>query len=210
MESLRQIRILEWSLGSAVAFLAVMAWWQQVQPLHGAVDVYNFFPLLGLIAFSLMWTHFIIGAVSHASSVQYERGYYSVITMGVVLALIILHPSLLSYGLYRDGLGLPPGSLFEVYRADIIAIIIAEISLAIFLAYELRRKFAKTTWWKYVEALQGVAMIGIFYHSLTLGSTLQQVSWYRTIWWLYGITLIASIGYAWLITRRRRQYEIKP
>lgn len=210
MDRLRQIRILEWSLGSAVVLLAVTAWWQQVQPLRDTVDIYNFFPLLGLIAFSLMWTHFIVGAVTSAANIHYERGYYSIITMGVVLALIILHPSLLSYGLYRDGLGLPPGSLFEVYQADIIAIIIAEISLAIFLAYELRRKFARATWWKYVEAIQGVAMIGIFYHSLTLGSTLQQVSWYRTIWWLYGATLIASIGYAWLITRRRKLHEIKP
>jgi hypothetical protein len=210
MNSLRQVRIFEWGLGSVVTLLAVIAWWQQVQPLRGTVDIYNFFPLLGLIAFSLIWTHFIIGAVARAARVRYERGFYSVITMGMVLALIILHPSLLSYGLYRDGFGLPPGSLFQVYQADIVAIIIAEISLAIFLAYELKRKFAHAAWWKYLEAIQGVAMVGIFYHSLTLGSTLQQVGWYRGVWWLYGITLVVSVAYVWSITRRRKQYEIEP
>ena len=39
-----------------------------------------------------------------------------------------------------------------------------------------------------------VAMLIIFYHSLRLGTTLL-MSWFRAIWWFYGLTLAAALIY---------------
>ena len=74
------------------------------------------------------------------------------------------------------------------------AALLGMVSLLIFLAYELRRWFSDKGWWRVVEIATDIAMIAILIHSLKLGTTLQH-GWLQIVWYFYGITLIAALGY---------------
>lgn len=189
----RTIAVMEWFTGGLTVMLAVIAW---LQTTPGA-NIYDIFPVFGLIAFGLMWTHFIFGAVRKYYKVESKEGSpFQVSSMAVVLMLIILHPGLLWYGLYRDGFGLPPLSTLQVYSSEAVYILMGLIGLTIFLTYELRRSFQNSSWWRYVEQAQIVGMVLIFVHALMIGGTLS-IDWYRAIWWLYGVLLFTSVVYAW-------------
>jgi len=122
----------------------------------------------------------------------------------VVLAAIVFHPGILIYQLFHDGYGLPPGSYSHFLAPGIEWLaLLGTASLFAFLAFELHRWFGQRSWWKYVITAGDVAMVAIFYHGLRLGSQLQG-GWFRAVWWLYGITLVAALvrKYTLLITQR--------
>ncbi len=187
----------------AAAVVALIGCGQGVNWHFGNLSTYQIFPLLGLLAFSLMWSHYIASVVRQVlgvdKSVLHE---YFEITSVVVLVAILLHPGLLGWQLWRDGLNLPPGSYWH-YAAPAMkgTILLGETSLLLFLVYELRRKFSKVAWWKYVGYTTDLAMILIVIHSLRLGSQLQH-GWLRNVWYFYGITLIGSLIY--IHTRPRK------
>lgn len=187
------LKIYSWVLAAAVTVLAVGVW--AGERLGGSITAYTIFPLLGLVAFSLMWTHYVLGSTRRLMKVDLkENKQYFKITGFIVLFLILLHPGILIATLYRDGFGLPPNSYLTVYAEPAMkgAIMLGTISLLIFLAYELHGKFKNKSWWKYVEYLQILAMFFIFYHGLTLGRELS-IGWYKTVWYLYGVSLLAAV-----------------
>lgn len=190
------IKSCSWILAFAVAVLAVVVWSGERLG-SSSLTVYKVFPLLGLVAFSLMWTHYAVGALRRYYGLESGalKQYYRS-TSWLVLALILLHPGLLIYQLKADGFGLPPKSYLTVYGEPMMkfAIMLGTISLLIFLAFEFKKKFQKKSWWKFVEYAQILAMGLIFYHGLTLGRELS-VSWYRALWFIYGISLIAAVIY---------------
>jgi hypothetical protein len=189
-------------LGLLVATMALIVWLQGLNGQFDSLSIYQIFPLLGLIAFSLMWTHYVLGAAKRLLGIEEKslKPYFEV-TSFIVLLAIVLHPGLLVYQLWADGFGLPPGSVYENYVAPSLkwAVTLGPISLAIFIAYELRRKFGHEKWWKFVGYAQLAAMAAIFIHALKLGSHLQD--WYLAIWWFFGATLAASITYTELNKR---------
>lgn len=185
----------EWAAAGFVVFTALVVWSQARLVGASEVGIYQIFPLLGIIAFGLMWTHFLFSAIRrYARAPKPQKHLYSTVSMGVVLAMIILHPGLLWFALWRDGFGLPPGSYLQVYSSQLLAIVAGTIGLGIFLVYELKRLFGEKQWWKYVEYLQIVGMVAIFYHALELGEELD-VLWFRIIWWLYFITFAVAVCY---------------
>jgi hypothetical protein len=125
-----------------------------------------------------------------------QLGQYFRVTGWVVLVLIVLHPGLLIYQRFRDGFGLPPGS-YQSYVAPSMAwlTLLGTACLLIFLAFELRRRYGERSWWHFVAEAGDFAMLGIFYHGLQLGSQIH--GWYRTVWWFYGITLVAILLYSY-------------
>lgn len=192
----QQLQIcIEWASVAFVVIAAVIAWWQS-RFSSGAtnVSVYDVFPLLGLLAFGLMWTHFVTGASRRLLRLKSRRSVYWKISSGLVLALIIAHPLLLNIGLVRDGFGLPPGSYNAAYGMLAPWLIVGTISLFVFLSFELHRWYRERSWWKYIEWAQLVAMIAIFFHALTLGRELSLI-WYTVIWWGLGLTFVASVVY---------------
>lgn len=202
MNTAQNLRIGTWALGALVTLLAVVAWSTN---LPETLTLYRFFPLLGLLAFSLMWTHYVSGAAR--TYLKQESGTlrtYFRITSGVVLALILLHPGIFYLQLFLDGLGFPPGSYMQVYTelAQRTAILIATISLLIFLSFESYRKFKNRSWWKYIEYANIAAMFGIFYHALTIGSDLMN-GWFKIVWYLYGIILLIAIIYSALQKKKK-------
>ena len=196
-------RIIEWLLGLVVIVSSLAVWLVEREPDFASLTIYEIFPPLGLLAFGLMWTHFVMGALRRYAGVEKGGGgMYMALSMGVVLSLIILHPLLLWIGLYSDGYGLPPGSHIAAYQSQLLYVGLGTIGLVIFLSYELKRFFGEKGWWKYIEWIQIVGMVAIFVHAIGLGSELR-LDWFMAVWVLYGITLAVAVGYSRFIYRNK-------
>jgi hypothetical protein len=189
-----------WLLTVLVISLALFVWW----PTSEKLTIYGFFPLLGLLAFSLMWVHYIAGAIRRKLGVPYETlAFHFRLTGYLVLIFILAHPSLFYLQLYIDGLGLPYESVYKVYQTatDRLAILAGIIALLTFLSFELYRFFREKPWWKYVEWANIAAMLLILWHGFTLGGELRQ-PWFQVIWAFYAITFIAAVTYVEVVKRR--------
>jgi hypothetical protein len=185
-----------WGLAVLVSVVAIVAWGDSNRWHIWPISSYQFFPVLGLLAFSIMWSHYM--AVALRAKLQLDStvlANYFKLTGYAVLALICLHPGLLIYQLYRDGQGLPPHS-YESYVAPGLGwvTVLGSASLLVFLAFELHRVYGQRSWWHYVADASDVAMLAIVYHGLRLGSQLQH-GWYRGVWWFYALTLVAALLY---------------
>lgn len=188
--------IAAWALAAVVSLLAIIAWggyynWQLLP-----ISAYSLFPVLGLLAFSIMWSHYM--AVALRAYLQLDRqvlASFFRVTGYAVLILICLHPGLLIYQRFRDGYGLPPHS-YETYVAPGLGwvTLIGTASLLVFLAFEFRRVFGQHSWWHYVADASDAAMLAILYHGWRLGSLLQR-GWFRGVWLFYAVTLIAALTY---------------
>ena len=192
----RRFQYLLWLLG-ALTLVAAITVWAQVRLGRGDLSLYDIFPLLGLTAFGLMWTHYVAGALRRYFTLPRKTSEpYVKITGWAVLILILLHPSLFFVQLWLDGLGLPPQSYLEVYTTDAarISLLFGTVSLLAFLAFELHRIFKKAKWWSAVEYINIAAILAIFYHGFILGGELN-ITWFRVIWIFYLMTFIASVAY---------------
>lgn len=199
----KQFQLIEVTLGLFTLVTATIVWWQVRQPPDG-ISLYELFPLFGLVAFGLMWTHFIAGALRRRWALEPSKSLYQKTSMLVVLACILAHPALLWVALWRGGFGPPPMSQYIAYGTSAVlagALFIAMIALTIFLSYELVRWFSARSWWRYIEWLQMPAMVMIFGHGLILGGEVT-VSWYGLLWWFYGVTLLLASAYSLYHDRR--------
>lgn len=196
----RQLQVIAWIATVSVIAISIFVWGDLYNWNVLPFDRYLYFPLFGLLAFGLMWTHYVIASLRLASGVDKSviARYYSV-TSYIVLASLLLHPALLNSRLYDDGFGLPPGS-YSAYVAQGMTWIVTLglISLIIFLLFELHRFFADRSWWKYVSWASDLAMIAILYHGFQLGGHLQ-TGWFKGVWYFYGVTLVVSIIYLKII-----------
>jgi hypothetical protein len=194
----RTLQLGAWALSSLVVALSIINWGSSYKWQLGHLTTYQLFPVLGLIAFSLMWSHYIASVardlmkLPRAVLVSYFNW-----TSYVVLAAICLHPGLLIYQRFRDGYGTPPHS-YESYVAPGLGwvTVLGSACLLVFLCYEFRRRFANRSWWRFVNYAVDLAMLGILYHGLRLGDQLQH-GWLKTVWYIYGITLLACLVYTY-------------
>ncbi len=200
----KRFQLLEWARGLFVVLTAVIVW-LQVRGVE-SLSIYDIFPLFGLLAFGLMWTHYVNGAFRRMWGVaKAKNDTYWAVSSGLVLALIILHPLLLNYGLVRDGLGLPPASYAAAYPGNESFVLLGTVALLVFLAYELRRWYKHASWWKYINYAQLAAMVAIFIHALMLGRELS-VGWYLALWWLYGISFVIAVVYShWYDNKNKKE-----
>lgn len=197
---------LAWTLSMAVSIIGVVAWIQFFHGRVGHVSSYQLFPLFGLLAFSLMWSHYIVAALRVYLGVERERLHiYFEATSWAVLVALLLHPGLLVWQLWRDGFGLPPESYLRHFVAPELAwvALLGTMSLFIFLAFELRRWFEQRSWWWSVSLAGDIAMLAIFYHGLRLGSQLQ-TGWLRTLWFGYGMSYLIALVYLYIRRFRAR------
>ncbi len=196
---------LPWLLCSMAAALAVYVWGNSFGWQFGGMSTYQLFPVLGLLVFSIMWSHYMVGVMRRLFLHGADLSKFFSWTGYVVLLAIVLHPGLLTYQRFRDGFGLPPGSEFS-YVAPGLAwvVLLGMVSLFIFLAFELRRWFERKRWWPFVLYANDAAMVAIFYHGLRLG-TQTHIGWYRTVWWFYGLSLLAALAFTYV--RRARGLE---
>lgn len=196
----KNLQLVAWTTTLTAATLAFIAWGQGNGWRFAGLSLYQLFPLFGLLAFSIMWSHYIAAATRLFFKIDRQTliKYFDFTSMAV-LASILLHPGLLAYQAYRDGTGLPPGSQIR-YVAPMLAgyVIIGIIAYVVFLAYEFRRKFGSRSWWKYVAYASDASMFLVLIHALKLGSQLQE-GWFRTVWYFYGVTLFAALVYIYYL-----------
>lgn len=206
MTTERKLQIGVW-VGTGILVTLAILRWTQVRLGNGELGQYELFPLFGLLAFTFMWTHFVSGAVRRlVGAKEGTLRTFFMVTNWLVLAFILLHPGIFMFTLWADGLGFPPASYLSIY-VDLgarIALFLGTLSLIAFLAYELRRRYRKATWWRFVEYANITAMFAIFFHALTLGGEVAS-GWFQTIWIVYGITLAASIGYNYYYNHKNKK-----
>lgn len=182
-----------WILTAVVTVLALAAWKQSLLVPLNELTVYDVFPVFGILAFSLMWTHYMVGALIRYTGFDKTRlKPYFTITALAVLCALLLHPGLLVWQMWRDGLGLPVNYVAPDLR---LFVVIGQIAWLMFLAYELHRLYEDRPWWHYVERASDIAMILVFIHGYSLGKTLFP-DWFTALWLFYGVTLLAAITYA--------------
>jgi hypothetical protein len=182
--------------------LAVIAWGQDVNWHLAGLSVYQIFPVLGLLAFSIMWSQYVMEAIKNYLGLETALGAYFTRTSIIVLLLILLHPGLLIAQRFHDGYGLPPGS-YQTYVApsEEWVVLLGTVSLLMFLAFELKRWLGKKPWWKYIIMLNDIAIVAIFYHGLRLGQDTNH-DWFQSIWYAYGVVLIGVLAYKYYYTLR--------
>jgi len=194
--TVRQLQAFAWGLSAVVAVAAVTTWVQH--QLHHSIELstYSLFPLFGLLAFSLMWSHYIASVARQYFKLDRSALHtYFEVTSTVVLVALLFHPGLLIWQLWRDGLGFPPSSYLEyVGESSKIFVIMGTISWFAFLSFEFRRKFRHRSWWRFVGYASDIAMILIFIHALNLGHHLED-GWFKILWYFYGVTLLAALIY---------------
>ena len=195
-----QLSGIAWSLGLVVTGLAVIAWGSGLRWDFTALSPYDLFPLFGLLAFSLMWTHYIVLALRVYADAPGVPLYASV-TQRIVLFCLLAHPGILIFSLYQDGFGFPPGS-YAAYVGDQLVgyALLGTAAWFAFMSYEFKHWLQRTRWWPLVLVASAIGMLLILLHSLHLGGDLQS-GWFRTVWYVYEALLL--LAYAYLLAKGR-------
>lgn len=193
----KDFNIISWGILALSIYLSFLVWGSNLSWEFSSVSIYGFFPLLGILAWMTMWTHYITGAFRIKNPMLVKPKYYSQLTGYLVLACLLLHPGLLAYAQNKNGAGLPPTSFFA-YTGDglKLAVMFGSISLLIFLSFEIFNRLKdrpkiKKYWWL-ISLSQSLAMILIFVHGLRLGNNLQ-TNWFTIVWAAYGLLLIPCL-----------------
>ncbi len=150
------------------------------------------FPLIGLWAFGLMWSHFLVAGLKRRWPEAIDYRFYYQFTGVVVLALILLHPGLLIYqGQINDF-----DAVDYVGRNRHFYVLLAYFAISVFLLYEVvdrfRQKSAVQRYWPLVKAFNIAAFVAIYFHSIFLGQHLQN-GWLRSLWLFYGLSAVVFI-----------------
>jgi fatty acid desaturase len=183
-----------WGIFAASVLLPVTVWGNNRSWDFSSLSLYGFFPLLGLLAWMIMWTHYVNGALQIKNPDLKKPKYYSRVTAYIVLGAILLHPGLLALAQFQNGQGLPPSSLYS-YLGDaaVIAVMFGTISWAIFLSFEYFDRNRNKPWVKkaglWISISQTIAMILIFIHALRIGGDLN-TDWFYAVWLAYGALLL--------------------
>ena len=190
----QNISFIAWGIAVAVTVIAVTAWAQNKNWQLVGLSSYEIFPVFGLLAFSLMWSHYIMGGIKAGfdlHGVKVDKNYFKV-TAAVVLGSLLLHPTLLIWQLWRDGLGLPLES-YKAYVAPglIWAVYLGTVSWLVFMSFELRHWCSKKSWWKYVLYANDTAIWAVYLHGLKLGADVA-APWLQQVWIFYGVALAAA------------------
>jgi hypothetical protein len=183
-----------WVILAFAILVPFIVWGQGIDWQLGSISIYRWFPLFGLLAWMVMWTHYITGTLVIKYPILTRPKIYKPFTEYLVLASLLLHPGLLIYAQWKNGAGLPPNSYLEyVGEALALAVMFGTIALIIFLSYEffdrLQHKQTIKRWWPAISISQSIAMILIFVHGLRLGTNLSS-GWFVYVWIACGIALL--------------------
>jgi TM2 domain-containing membrane protein YozV len=198
-----------WYLFGVVVTLAFIVFGQNLNWNFENLTIFSIFPILGILAWSIMWTHYVDGAIRITFG-KTKNKTYSHFSGVLVLFLILIHPGLLALSQFQNNGLLPPGSYFSYVGTGLVwAILFAETALVAFLSYEvlsrLKSKKIVAKNWIWVSLSQAIAMTLIFFHGLALGRHLSG-GWFQFYWVVLGALLIPCFGiilkYDWQQSRR--------
>jgi len=192
----RFINMLPWLLGCLVTLVALVVWSAGLRQTD--LTLYSFFPLFGLLAWSLMWTHYIYGAVLVRYKLPRNQGYKK-ITELIVLACLLLHPGLLAYQLWLNTGLLPPASTISyLANVSVLIVIASYVAWLVFLSYDVLVRLKNRPFWRknwfWVSLSQAGAMLVIYLHAIALGRHIQ-VRWFKAYWAVLGLFLVPALVY---------------
>lgn len=197
------VKITGWGSALIGTALSLYVWGASLSWKVSNVTAYSLFPVLGLVVYSLMISHYLTSTIRVMS--DQPRAIvknYLTITSTIVLICILLHPTILIYKLWSAGHGLPPASYTSYVASSMVLwVYVGTLSWVAFLLYELRRKYVTQPWWKYIQYASDIAMIGIFFHGLKLGQHLGS-GWFQAVWYIYGFILLASLSYSYGLKKK--------
>lgn len=200
-----------WVLGLGVMSAGFLAWFQNMGSAFNIVSLYQVFPILGIWAWSLMWTHFAVWEIRRLKPSLPGNRLYGKVSGTLVFWLLLLHPGILAIEQFRQGKGFPPFSYFTYAgEASVWLILLGIVGLTGFLFYEIIIRFekhekVKRFWW-FVNITQTIAMTSIFFHGLRLGGDLHG-GWFRTYWVWLGLMLIPCLLHThWADLRKKGSY----
>lgn len=186
-----------WILFSVVVIVPILAWlqtydWQLV------LTISALFPLLGVLAWSIMWTHYIYNWMCiHYPTTYTPNILYDKVSTWLVLGLILLHPGLLGWQQYRLFGTLPPDSFYAGVAENLEPFVaIGAFALILFLLYEivsrLRQKQYIQDIWGWISLSQVLAMVLVFVHGLQVGQVV--LSGWMIGWWItLGLLLLPAL-----------------
>jgi len=160
----------------------------------GITSIYKLFPFLGTLAWVTMWSQYTAGLINKTGFIKVQYSHW----IGrVAVLLILMHPGLFLIQRFLDTNLLPPES-YVTYVGPLHAwaIVIAIVAVASFLLYDIlkpfRRNLISIGVWPFVSLLQALAMIAIFLHSVTVGTSLN-ISYFAIWWWTLGLILVPGL-----------------
>lgn len=192
----KSFTILTWKILALSIVLPFAAWGSSLAWRLDSLSPYQWFGLFGLLAWMIMWTHYISGTLRILTGCK-KPSYYSRLTGWLVLSALLLHPGILAYVQFQNGAGLPPFSFVDyVGQNMLLAIMLGSIALTIFLSFEIfdrlkTKQVIKKNWWL-ISISQSLAMILIFVHGLQLGPRLQS-GWFMWVWVTCGMLLLPCL-----------------
>lgn len=203
-------RFITWILLGLVLIVPFVAWAESMSWQFASITVISLFPLLGLWAWSIMWTHYALGTLRLVEPRIREVKIYSLLTRILVLFLIVLHPGLLIWTQWQVLGTWPPGSVYTyVGNSMEIYATLGAIALMFFASFEilerLRNHPAVRKNWFWVSLSQMIGMTLILVHSFALGGTIS--GWFAFYWFTLGALLIPCFG---LIGRQDWSYRKSP
>ncbi len=185
---------LVWTMLVVTVSIGLIAWGQTVNWQLTSLTPYQWFPLFGILAWLIMWTHYGSGYFRVKNPQLKKPKYYAGLTGWIVLACLLLHPGILAFQQYRNDQGLPPESYINYVGESLqIAVMAGSVALVIFLSFEVYGRMKNNKWIQRhaiaLSVLQSLAMTLIFVHGLRLGTSLGD-GWFRVVWIMYGLLLI--------------------
>lgn len=186
----RQLFSITLGLNITTTLAALTAWIQTTGNYTNPIKIAG---LLALIAFSLMWVHYVTDYAKQTIYPKQDTGNQYNVTRWVVLSAILLHPVLINFYLYQKNYGLPPAS-YESYlgAAEAPFVFLGTLALVVFLAYELKKWFTRKGVWNYVWHANHVAMILVLIHGFHIGTVINS-GWYVWLWMVYAVVLLLLI-----------------
>lgn len=181
-----------WLLSIAVLVAGGWVWAQALNWQFVGIGTDGWFPLFGILAFSLMWVHYAVDFIERLAEFT-PAGKYLAITRYLVLFFIIMHPGLLAYERWQQGFGFPPGSVIG-YEGAMLAlwVIVGIMAWVVFMGFELHHWYREERWFKFIMYATDAAMIAIVFHALKLGGEVQS-GWFHYVWIFYAISLVVFI-----------------
>jgi len=180
-----KLRFLPWLLAALAVGLSLSGHFAE-RNWYFSFEAYSLFPLFGLIAFSLMWSHYAVDFLQRLFRFEPDNMYLPV-TRYLVLFSLLMHPGLLAYAQWQAGFGFPPASLLLYAGMGLVLfILIGMLSWLIFLSFELHRWFRDRAWFVWIQVANAIAMLLIVLHAIELD---HPMGWFRYLWYFYGLTM---------------------
>lgn len=155
----------------------------------------NLFPLFGISAFTILWLHIVGPALRPWLDKYVDFQRFLDVTEPYVLVSMLMHPLLLLVIMNFDVKAILAGGPYIFFGI---------IGLTLLLTFDIGKAFKKRNFverhWNKILLLSTIGFLLIFFHSIMLGSHLQEGP-LRILWLFFGTTAISAAIWNYMVKR---------